>query len=396
MLSKAEQHRLKLIVNNQKILVAVSGGVDSIVLLHTLVNLCEPQNLANIYVIHFNHQLREESSNEYKEVKKLCQELQVVFNGYCLDVYDYCDKQHKSLETGARELRYQYFEEIAKEKEINYIFLGHHGDDLIETVLMRMVKGSHDKGLIGMSISFQKDELIYERPFLHVTKSQIYQEAYKNKYVFFEDKTNSDLFINRNRYRKNVLPFLKTENYNVHEAFLMISEERKEDEEYFDSIINTLSEQQKHYHVLHGYKKEFFNQQPLAIRKRLLKNWIHKVMGKDYFYRNNLLNDVQKYVEKHISSDFHEISKDLYVLSDHDILWFCNKQELQKYLMKIEKNLPNNLKPIKKPTEQRYNGKRLSKLFSELKISPAFRKGYVEIENEEITHVYNIFLDKIK
>lgn len=396
MLVKKEKDRLKTIVNTNKILVAVSGGVDSIVLLHTLVNLCEIQNKQNIYVIHFNHQLRKESSNEYKEVEKLCLKLGVTFKGYFLDVSKYCEENQVSVETGARELRYKYFKQVASDLDISYIFLGHHGDDLIETVLMKMVKGSHTKGLIGMTTSNKKGNIYYERPFLHVTKYELYQEAYKNKYIFFEDISNTDEKITRNRFRKNILKFLKNENPKVHEAFLTISEERKEDEEYFDSVVKNLVQHKKQYKILQGYEKEFFNQQPLAIRKRLLKNWIQELMGEDYYYRNHLLDDVQKYCNKHVSSDFHEIAKNLYLVSDHDIVWLCNKQELMKLISHFKNQLPINLKPINNPNEQRYNGKRLSKLFSDLKISPAFRKGYVMIENNEIKHIYNSFLDKIK
>lgn len=378
----------------EKFLLALSGGVDSVVLFHLLCESCKDLN--KFHVVHFNHKLRSESEEEYVAMEELCSLTGVTFHGVELDVEAYMEANKLSMETSARELRYLNFERIALEEGIKNIYLGHHGDDLVETVFMRIVKGSHTKGLIGMSKEHTVNELTYHRPLLEVTKAEIIAEADSKGYKYFTDLSNTDEKITRNRYRSNLLPFVKQENTKVHEAILTFSTEKKEDEEFFDLMVKEAEKNMLNNHVLLGYSKEYLNNSPKALRKRVFNSLVKTIMGDDYIYSNNLLDNIMDFYTKQKTSLAVELSKDLLVISDQNNVWFVNKQELAEYKKSVADKIGLQPLVLSDDNNKRLNGKRLTRLFSDLKVAPFFREGYVDIQNDTIIHVYNTFGELIR
>lgn len=392
---------LKTTMDNQDILLAVSGGVDSILLLDML---CELWERNTIHVVHFNHGLRKESDKEFREVKEICSRYgaKVEFHGIELNVKAYMEVNKVSMETGARNLRYSWFKRLCENLNINHVLLGHHGDDLSETVIMRMVNGALSKGLIGMQFSNEIDNITYLRPLIKKTKEEIYAEATKRNLIWFEDITNSDETILRNNIRKNIIPELKKINSKLIDSIYKISNERKEIEDFFDDVVenieytNLLSMADEVTDIdnlaMYGYDKNFFMKQKPILRKRMLKSILDKVVGSKYIYNQaNLDEAIMSFISKNISSNFLEIESHLILVSDYDKFWLLSKKDYLILLNNYHNKVDNNVEyfPITDVKNQRLNDKRLIKIFNECKVPPAFRQGYLKMIDGSIYALYD-------
>jgi len=221
-----------LLKDNDKIVLGISGGPDSMCLLHVLNSLKEKYNL-NLICAHVNHGLRKESEEEKEFVKKYCEDKNIIFEYMKIENY----KKNKFSEQEGREKRYLFFEELINKYNANYLMTAHHGDDLIETVLMRLVRGSNLKGYEGISLISKNDKYKIVRPLLNLNKEEILDYLKKEKIPYVIDKSNECEKYTRNRFRKQVLPFLKKEDKNVHLKFLKYSKELNRYNNYFNNII---------------------------------------------------------------------------------------------------------------------------------------------------------------
>ena len=194
-------HRLDLKGDNT-ILVALSGGPDSVALLHAL---CQIRNQFKIKPVaaHLNHEWRPEAQLDAEFCEELCQKLNVAFTLEKLSELKFNMPWNGSREAQSRQIRQLFLNQVAQRNNASYIALGHHLDDQIETFFMRLIRGSSSNGLTGMK-QLQKQ---YWRPLLEVSKAEIYNYLAEHQLNFCIDSTNeSDLFL-RNRIRK-ILPIL--------------------------------------------------------------------------------------------------------------------------------------------------------------------------------------------
>ncbi len=204
--------RHQLIHNDATILVGVSGGADSLLLLRCLLGLQSLWHL-KIVAVSVDHGLRgHESESDVKYVESICQQWGVPFIEKKVDV-----KKHKKLykegtQLAARTLRYQVFEETMNEVDADLLALAHHGDDQIETVLMRLVRHSNPSLLKGIPVkrSFANGTII--RPFLCLSKNEIYHYCQEYQIVPREDPSNQSTEYTRNYFRLKILPLLKQHN----------------------------------------------------------------------------------------------------------------------------------------------------------------------------------------
>ena len=213
------------------VVVACSGGPDSMALLSLL---CDVRKEIDIEVVcaHVNHNVRRESESEKIFVERFCRDNNVTFE--YMKIEDYGDD---NFESEARTKRYNYFGEIVKKHSAKFLFTAHHGDDLMETILMRIVRGSTLRGYSGFSKIVNKGSYQIVRPLIHMTKDEILSYDKKNGIKFVIDKTNFDDVHTRNRYRKIVLPFLKKEDPRVHDKFYKFSKTLLEYNDYIDSQV---------------------------------------------------------------------------------------------------------------------------------------------------------------
>ena len=203
--------------NNDIIVVGCSTGPDSMALVDMLLKIRDKYNLS-IIIAHVNHNVRKESYEEAEFIKKYSEDNKMAFESMIIENYG-DDNFHNE----ARTIRYNFFENIIHKYEADYLMTAHHGDDLIETILMRIVRGSNLSGYSGFKKIVDMDDYKIVRPLINFTKDEILEYNEENNVKYYIDSSNEKDKYTRNRYRKYILPFLKEEEPLVHLKFLKFS-----------------------------------------------------------------------------------------------------------------------------------------------------------------------------
>ena len=195
---------------HKKILVAVSGGADSMSLLHFLYSHQKDLDI-QLGIAHVNHKQRQESEHEEAYLRHWAEEHKVPFH--------YSAFSGKFSENAARTFRYEFFKQVMKDYDYSALVTAHHADDQAETIFMRLLRGSRLRHLTGISAirPFGTGQII--RPFLHLTKAQLPVTFH------FEDRSNTSLAYLRNRIRLSYLPTLSQENPKIKEHLCLLAEE---------------------------------------------------------------------------------------------------------------------------------------------------------------------------
>ena len=217
---------------SDSVIVACSGGPDSMALLSLVVRIKNDIGI-NVIVAHINHNVRIESESEKDFVYDYCRSHDLIFEYMKID-----EISSDNFECEARNLRYSFFDSLALKYGCSYILTAHHGDDLMETILMRIVRGSSLKGYGGFSRVSNRGNYMIIRPLIHMTKDEILDYDRHNGISFVVDKTNFLDIHTRNRYRKYVLPLLKNEDINVHDKFYKFSNTLLEYNNYIEGIVD--------------------------------------------------------------------------------------------------------------------------------------------------------------
>ena len=213
---------------NDKIVIGCSTGPDSMALVDMLLKIRNKYNLSLI-IAHVNHNVRKESYEEAEFLKQYCIDNNLVFEVMVIEEYG-DDNFHNE----ARNIRYNFFENLVHKYDANYLMTAHHGDDLMETVLMRIVRGSNLNGYSGFKSVVDMDTYKIVRPLVHYTKEELHQYDIDNNVKYYVDSSNDKDKYTRNRYRKYVLPFLKQEEKDVHLKFLKFSDTLNEANKFIE------------------------------------------------------------------------------------------------------------------------------------------------------------------
>ena len=222
----------KLLKDKDKVVVGVSTGPDSMALLYLLMEIRKKKDI-KIICAHVNHNVRKESKDEAIFLEDYCKKNNLVFEAMKIEKYG-DDNFHNE----ARTIRYDFFESLVRKYDVDYLMTAHHGDDLMETILMRLVRGSTLRGYGGFSSCIDKGNYKIVRPLIYATKDEIEEFDIKNKIPYFVDSSNLKDKYTRNRFRHTVLPFLKNEDKNVHEKFLKFSKMIYEYDNYIEKEVN--------------------------------------------------------------------------------------------------------------------------------------------------------------
>ncbi len=203
--------RKKICNTSDRILVAVSGGLDSMVMLH-LFQQCK----FIVGVAHVNFQLRgKESDDDEKFVKEFCTKNAISFYAKKFDTGEFAKENDLSIQMAARQLRYNWFNELLAEHQFDFVATAHHLNDAVETVLLSLVRGS---GLVGFDgIAFKNNKVI--RPMLFATRPEIENYAKENNIQWREDHSNASDDYSRNFIRHNIYPLLKQLNPSLEKTF---------------------------------------------------------------------------------------------------------------------------------------------------------------------------------
>jgi len=221
----------KLISENEHILIAVSGGPDSIALLHILYHLKHDYNL-RLGIVHFEHGIRGESSlRDAKFVERVAKSLNLPFYISYGKAREYAKEKKLSLEAAARELRYNFFNEILSKTKADKLALGHTADDQVEEILRRFLRGTAD--LSGIPIKRGK----FIRPLLFVYKEEILKALKEDNIDYVIDETNLDRRFFRNRIRLDLIPILLKFNPKFKENLLDMALIWKEENEWLKTLV---------------------------------------------------------------------------------------------------------------------------------------------------------------
>ena len=209
----------------KKYALAVSGGVDSMVMLHKFATLCPRPDF---FVVTVNHGIREQAADDCKFVADYCEKFGVECRVVTVDVPAYCKERKVSLETGARLLRYQVFDSL----DVDFVCIAHNADDNAETVLMHILRGSGAKGAVGIKRQNGK----YLRPLLDLSRQEIEQYANKHGVPHVDDHTNDETKYARNFLRHKVIPLLMELNPSAKQNILRFASNVQADDEFIDAF----------------------------------------------------------------------------------------------------------------------------------------------------------------
>lgn len=315
------------------VVAAISGGPDSMALLHMLSRIKKAIDI-EVVCAHVNHNTgRPGQLEEQQYVESFCRNNNIIFEGMVIEEYG-----DDNFENEARTKRYNYFEQVVKKYNAKYLLTAHHGDDLIETILMRLTRGSTLRGYSGFSKIVDRGFYKILRPFIEVTKQELIDYNRRNKIHYFIDETNLEDIHTRNRFRKYIVPELKKEDINVHKKFYKFSTILLEYNNYIDKHVKkvipkvypqnvlNIEEFMKLEHVIQMkviyYILENIYQEDLMLitdhHAELIYNLIYSRKANTYIYLPNNLKAVKTYnylefVTEPIKNDEYEIEVIKYI-----------------------------------------------------------------------------------
>ena len=261
---------LRLLSPGARYLIGVSGGRDSVALLHWLVEC----GYNKLIVCHLNHRLRGQSSRaDAIFVQKLAARYDVDLALGAIDVRALAVRTKQSIETAARDARYKFFAQVAKRRRCRTIFLGHHADDLVETFLINLFRGAGPGGLSAMrAVSVRKIDnvkLQIVRPLLGVSREQIDDYVRKHRLKFREDASNKNLAPLRNRIRHCIIPEIEKQlGRNVRGTIWRAATIAAEEENFFEALLpDKLSK-------LTALAVKPLRAMPIAVQRRMLHEWL--------------------------------------------------------------------------------------------------------------------------
>lgn len=322
-------------LKNKKLLIANSGGIDSTVLTHLM-----HRAGFNISLAHCNFSLRgKESNKDEKFVKRVGENLQIPTFTITFDTKSYADKKGVSTQMAARKLRYDWFQKICIEQNIEYIITAHHKDDTIETFIINLTRGTGLNGLTGIPM-INKNVI---RPLLPFTREEILIYASRNKLEWREDNSNSSIKYIRNKIRHKVVPVLKEINPNLLESFENTLEHLKGSKQIAKDRIKNIREElsekigkERHFNIealqkLNNPKAYLFE----LFRKKGFTEW------------NDIYDLLSAQTGKQVMSKTHRLLKNRDVL----ILSKLNNKKSKTYLV------DKNTKAIEKPVSLNFSFK---------------------------------------
>lgn len=278
-----------------KVVVAVSGGPDSLCLLHILYRLRYKFGIS-LCAVHLNHGLRgKEADEDEKFVENFCKKINIEFKSKKVDINEIAKRYSLSCESAGRKIRYEFFNEIRQKIGAQKIAIAHNANDQAETILMRIMRGTGLDGLVG--IKPVRDE-IFIRPLINITRHEIEQYCIENNLNPRIDKTNFETMYSRNKVRLEIIPYIeKNFNEDIVKTLNRMSEIIKVDADYLNKISY---EKFKKYCDITSEKviisKEAFLENE-AIVSRILRFSLEKVSGNLYnFEKIHISNimDIQK------------------------------------------------------------------------------------------------------
>ena len=318
-----------------KIAIALSGGVDSIVLFHLLVTEYK-DSYKELVVFHINHGLREESYEEAEFVEKFVKDFDVKFYKEELNMSDLERDSHTSEEMLARELRYQAFNKMAKLEGVTKLLTAHHKNDQVENILMRLLTGRSIDHSLAIQEEVEMAGLTVYRPLLNSLKAELEEYARKNNLHFYVDATNFDTDYTRNNIRHNIVPLLNDINSGSFDNLINFAN-------YYQNINNNLkkailSNKDNYIFSRDEDKISLVKDKFLELNEEemyfLLKDLITDELGV-FDIKQKAIFDVVSSLKKNSGNKSYDLKNNLKIISQYETL-YIHKIEKKCYNDKIE------------------------------------------------------------
>ena len=329
--------KYNLIENGDNIVIGVSGGTDSICLLHVLNSLREKLGI-KIYVAHINHMIREEADLETEYVSDFCKELGIECYVKKIDVQDFAKTNKIGTEEAGRNIRYEFFDEILKKVGANKIATAHNNNDKAETVLLNILRGSGASGLKGIEpIRDNK----YIRPLIETNREDIEEYCKQNNLKPKIDKTNLESIYKRNKIRNDLIPYIQKEfNPNIVKTINRLSEVATEENEFLEKIVEdkfneicvgeTINfppyEENIQTQIILDLKK--FNSLELVIKRRVILYTIRKVIGNTVGIEKVNIDEIIKLCQNNIGNKYLKPTKNIKIAIKNKKIFFTAQNKL--------------------------------------------------------------------
>ena len=333
MLQKFKQHLHQNFpfLEDSKLLIAISGGIDSVVLAH----LCSQLNL-NFSLCHCNFNLRgQESDDDEAFVTSLAKSLKTLVYTTSFETEKYATKNKVSIQVAARDLRYTWFYKLLDANQYDYVLTAHNTNDNLETFIINLTRGSGLEGFTGIPAINKKSV----RPLLAFSRDDITLFAIKNGIVWREDRSNASIKYVRNKVRHKVIPILKELNPHVLESFQNTIEYLNESQSIINDAVKNITAN------VVSYKNDVLKISCKEIEKLSNKKaYLYQLLqGYGFTAWNDIVDLISAQPGKHIFSNTHRLLKDRNFL----ILTTINKSQSIKGPILIDQKVSEITNPIK-------------------------------------------------
>ncbi len=339
--------RYHLIYNGDTIMVAVSGGPDSVALLHCLLMLAPEYNL-HLVVAHVNHELRgEESDKEQAFTERLARDKGLTVLTRRENARELADKHKLSLEEAARRVRYDNLIEMAWETNADAVALGHHKNDRAETILIQLLRGSGRTGLAGFQPRTVIDNVRFVRPFYDITRDEINDFLEVMDCEWCVDSSNIDRRFLRNKIRLDLIPLLeKKYNPNLVDTLARTADILGTEDEYLDRIANGVLESllDTGDASLECIPVDEILSLPYAVSRRVARMWLMQVLQTPLPPPLTDIETVLTLCESGKPGNYHVLSKRVLVYRDYEHL-FARHMELEHITGRVPRETIESILP---------------------------------------------------
>ena len=319
--------KYNMIENGDKIVLAVSGGPDSICMLDILNDIKNDATIDinfEIVVAHVNHMIRKEAQEDEKYVKKYCEEKQIEFYSKSIDVQKMANNNKIGIEEAGRKARYDFFNEILERTNAQKIAIAHNKNDKVETVLMHILRGSGINGLKGIEAKRGK----YIRPLIECERNEIEDYCSNKNLQPRIDKTNFENEYTRNKVRNLLIPYIQKEfNPNLIQTIDRLSNLVAEEEKYMDKQVEKaykemlISESENEIQL----RLKTFNIQEKVIKSRIILYTITRLFGNSKGLEKIHIEDIIKLCSNNIGNKYLTPNKNIKILIKNHKIYFMSQ-----------------------------------------------------------------------
>ena len=317
--------KYNLIENGDKLVLAVSGGPDSMAMLNIL-NKIKNESIIDFSfcVAHINHMIREEAKEDEEYVRNYCKENNIDFYIKSIDVKKLANNNKVGTEEAGRIARYEFFDEVLEKTGSNKIAIAHNKNDKAETIIMNIIRGSGISGLKGIEIKRGK----YIRPLIECERKEIEDYCKKEKLNPRIDKTNFENTYTRNKIRNIIIPYIKEEfNPNIIETLNRLSQLVTDEENYIEKQVkkeyNDLLISENKKEIVLDLKK--FNNQEKVIKSRIILYTITRLFGTSKEISKVHIEDVIKLCSNNIGNKYLTPNKNVKILVKNHKIYFTKE-----------------------------------------------------------------------